>query len=192
MKYKPKNWMPFEEARAFVHALNLKNNMDWIGYTDSGDLPHNIPKSPRIIYKDKGWKGFGDWLGTGAIQTQKREYLSFIEAREFARSLKLKCGREWVMYCKSELKPNNIPASPAHYYDKEWLGINDWLGNKIKTDYLPIEEAKIFVQKQKLISKAEWLLWCKSGEKPINVPTYPEIYYKNKGWNGWGDWLGSS
>jgi hypothetical protein len=108
------DWMPFEEARAFVRKLNLKNHSDWLGYADSGNLPDNIPVTPQSVYRNKGWKGLGDWLGTGVIQTQKREYLSFSEAREFVRSLHLKCTNDWYMYYKSGKIPDNIPAAPEH------------------------------------------------------------------------------
>ena len=29
-----------------------------------GLIPNNIPANPRQKYKDKGWKGYKDWLGT--------------------------------------------------------------------------------------------------------------------------------
>ena len=37
----------------------------------------------------------GDWLGTSNIASHLREYLSFKEARAFARSLNLKSEAEW-------------------------------------------------------------------------------------------------
>ena len=32
---------------------------------------------PTITYADKGWKGYGDWLGTGKIAERLKEYRSF-------------------------------------------------------------------------------------------------------------------
>jgi len=188
-KYK-KNWLPFEEARAFVRTLNLKSGNDWIDYTESGDLPPNIPKSPQLVYKDKGWKNLGDWLGTGTIQPRKREYISFTEARKFVRSLKLKSTNEWNKYCKSGLKPDNIPSSPYRDYDKEWLGVRDWLGNKKRFEILSFVDARKYVQKQKLKSLEEWHKWSKSGKRPFKIPSNPYKIYKDQGWIGWRDWLG--
>jgi hypothetical protein len=190
-----RDWMPFEEARTFVRKLDLKNNSDWLEYVDSGNLPDNIPKTPKTVYLGKGWNGLGDWLGTGIIQTQKREYLSFSEARLFVRSLHLKSIIDWRMYYKSGKKPNNIPASPGHVYKEEgWLGMPDWLGivpgPRGRIDYLPYEQAKQFVHPLRLKKVTAWRDWCKSGKKPENIPGYPDISYKNKGWLGWRDWLG--
>ena len=73
------SWMPFNEARIFVHRLNLKSNGDWKKYIDGKiiglpPLPPDIPKTPRIVYEKEGWKNLGDWLGTGRIHTHRRKY----------------------------------------------------------------------------------------------------------------------
>ena len=44
--------------------------------------------SQEGTYKNKGWIGMGDWLGTGTIANQQKEYRSFEDAREFVHSLK--------------------------------------------------------------------------------------------------------
>lgn len=47
---------------------------------------------------------------------------AFKEAREFARSLKLKGLDEWKAYCKSGKKPHDIPNTPQAVYKDEWVG----------------------------------------------------------------------
>jgi hypothetical protein len=187
--------MPFEEARAFVRKLNLKNNSDWLEYCDLGNMPDNLPKTPQTVYKENGWIGLGDWLGTGVLQTRKREYLSFTDARIFVRSLHLKKIEDWWTYCKSGLKPHNIPATPeAVYKEQEWSGMFDWLGidpgNKGKIDYLPYEQAKIIVHKLRIKTTTAWRDCCKRGKIPENIPISPMYTYKHKGWISWRDWLG--
>jgi hypothetical protein len=56
---------PFKSAREFVCALGLQSVSEWRRYCLSGHKPHDIPSSPYIVYKDDGWAGFGNWLGTG-------------------------------------------------------------------------------------------------------------------------------
>ena len=46
------------------------------------------------------------------------EFLSFNEARKFIRTLNLKSKKEWIKYCNSGNKPNNIPSNPDVYYKK--------------------------------------------------------------------------
>jgi hypothetical protein len=59
-------FLNFEKARKFVRSLNLKTHGDWIAFTKSGNLPSDIPAYPNGVYKNKGWKGMRDWLGTNA------------------------------------------------------------------------------------------------------------------------------
>ena len=134
-----KKFRSFEEAREFIQALGLKSNREWKRYC-KGELagrmpkPKDIPTNPNLTYKDQGWKGLGDWLGTGTIAPFNREYRPFEEAREFARTLKLRNSIEWSKYCKGELegrvpKPEDIPAAPRNTYkDHGWQGFRDWLG----------------------------------------------------------------
>ena len=66
-KNKPPNgdreFMSFTKAKEFVHNLNLKNNLEWRLYSKSGKRPYSIPGSPEKKYKNKGWKGWADFLG---------------------------------------------------------------------------------------------------------------------------------
>ncbi len=66
---KVKDALPFQEARAFIRSLGLKNTYEWEDYKKGklvglNPIPNNIPKAPNIVYKDDGWLGMRDWLGT--------------------------------------------------------------------------------------------------------------------------------
>jgi len=58
-----RKFRPFEEARAFVHTLNLKGQTEWREYCKSGKKPDDIPSAPQSTYKNEGWISLGDWLG---------------------------------------------------------------------------------------------------------------------------------
>jgi len=45
-------------------------------------------------------------------------YLPFQQAREFIRNLNFKNNKEWIEYCNSGLKPDNIPNHPEIIYKK--------------------------------------------------------------------------
>ena len=89
------NFLQFEDARVFVHSLQLKNEKEWRVWSKSSERPKNIPATPSISYKDKGWKGFGDWLGTGRVANQNRKFIPFQEARLIVHKLNLKSEEEW-------------------------------------------------------------------------------------------------
>ncbi len=42
-----------------------------------------------------------------------------------------------------------------------------------------------------LQSQAEWNEYCKSGNKPADIPSNPNQTYGEAGWAGLGDWLGT-
>ena len=124
-----KEFIVFSKARKFARSLKLKNREAWITYVKSGGLPSGIPASPSNIYKGKGWKGYGDWLGNGAIAPHQRKFLDFEDAREYARSLKLRTYKEWLLFIKKQGLPKNIPTNPDKAYKgKGWRGVADWLG----------------------------------------------------------------
>ena len=120
------SWRPFEEAREFVNSLNLKKREEWERYC-KGEFDHlppkpfDIPNAPNSTYRNKGWAGYGDWLGTGFIATYNRNYLDFKNARKFVRNLELKNDNDWIRYCRGELKhldpkPASIPTKPRKVY----------------------------------------------------------------------------
>ena len=195
IKFNSREFLSFEETREFAQSLNLKGKEDWAEYWKSVEKPDDIPYSPDKTYKDKGWNGWGDFLGTGRIANRDREFLSFEEAREFAHFLKLETRNDWAEYCKSGQKPDDIPSTPDKTYKgKGWNGWGDFLGtgrvaSKDK-EYLSYEEAREFAQSLNLKSREDWAeYWTK--QRPHDVPYKPQRTYKGKGWNGWGDFLGT-
>jgi hypothetical protein len=66
------------------------------------------------------WIDIYDFLGTGN-RPHATNFRSFIEAREFARSLGLKSQKEWFDFTKSGKKPNDVPSNPRIVYSKERL-----------------------------------------------------------------------
>ena len=193
---KDRIYRPFPEAREFVRKLNLKSGTEWKEYCKSGKKPDDIPASLPGLYKNKGWKGIGDFLGTNIVSTKDKQFRDFESAKKFAMSLNLKNQKEWQAYAKSGKKPDDIPASlPGLYKNKGWTSWMDWLrnGEKISRNrkFSPFKEAREFVQSLGLKGQNEWFEYCKSGNKPDDIPAAPNQVYKDKGWKGMGDFLGT-
>jgi superfamily II DNA or RNA helicase len=190
--HKNRQYRSFEEARAFAHSLKLARESDWTTFSKSKDMPKDIPKTPYHIYK-KFWKSWGDWLGTGTVASQKRQYRSFEECKRFVRELRLKNREEWLEYCKSGNKPEDIPNYPSDPFEKEWNGWGDWLGTGYvahqNRQYKSFEEAREFVHGLGLQRLEEWDEYCKSGNKPKDIPARPPQTYEDE-WTNWPDWLG--
>jgi len=188
----------FQSARKFAQKLGLKSRDEWQAYCKLGNNPEDIPASAGSIYK-KDFKGWGDFLGSGNVKPGDRQYRSFEEAREFARSLKLKGGKEWQVHCKSGNDSDEIPSHPDRTYkNKGWTNWGDFLGSgtmaskNMKGDvFWSFKKARKFVRELKLKNTSAWNVYRKSRDKPDEIPSTPNMVYKNDGWISVPDWLGN-
>ncbi|NNM02823.1 MAG: hypothetical protein HKP26_04565 [Nitrosopumilus sp.] len=122
------------------------------------------------------------------------KFRSFKHARDYVQSLQLKNEREWILFCKSNKKPSDIPSVPRQYYTNEWKGLGDWLGTYTiapqNKKFRTFKKARKFVHSLNLRTYYDWLDFCKSNKKPSDIPSVPRQYYTNE-WKGFGDWLGT-
>ena len=184
----------FEKARDYVRRLNIKRVETWREYCKSGKKPEEIPSNPDRTYKNEGWKGWPNFLGTKTIATQKRLFRPFNEAREYARSLKLPDQKSWKNYIKKENFPLDIPKYPNEVYKEEWISWPNFLGTKTITykdrKYLPFEQAREEVRKLGLKS-ATYYHKYHNKNRPKLLPYHPKRIYKSQEWQSWGDFLGT-
>jgi superfamily II DNA/RNA helicase len=189
------SWMSFEEAREYVRKLNFKSTKEWFLYAKSNRRPFDLPVYPNELYKEK-WIGYGDFLGTDYIPTFEREYLSFEKARAQIRKENIKSTAEWKVYCKSNKKPQNIPAAPdLKYRNNGWISWGDFLGHNyvasIDATINSFKKARDIARGLNLRNAKEWFLYWKENERDRTyIPINPQTTYK-KYWKGWGDFLGT-
>ena len=194
---KGQQFLPFEKALLYARSLKRKNQKEWREWAKSGARPANIPAAPDIVYKHGGWQGYGHWLGTGTVALQDKQFLPFKEALLHARSLKLKTKKDWMVWCKCDARPaTNMPSCPNKAYKHDgWQGYGHWLGTGnvgVKhQQFLPFKEALLHARSLKLKGQKEWRAWCKSGARPANMPSTPDVTYKHEGWQRYGHWLGT-
>ena len=117
-------------------------------------------------------------------------FRSFEDAREFVRKLEIKDTKEWNDYAKSGNKPEDIPSNPSRTYKKEWKGMKDWLGTSSLSEFRTFHIAREFAKELGLSGVKDWKQYCRSGNRPTDIPSDPSRTYK-KEWKGWGDWLGT-
>ena len=170
---------------------------EWVKFCQSGKKPEDIPTGVRVIYKNKGFVSMGDFLGSnraayqGGHFSKESLFLEFSEAKKFVHKLKLKNQREWNEYRNSGQRPTNIPSNPPPIYKNKWISWSDWLGNDNSRKFTDFKTARAYVRKLNLSSGKDWREYVLSGRKPNFIPKAPGLYYKNKGWINFGDWLGT-
>jgi len=119
----------------------------------------------------------------------------FKKARAFVHRLNLKTAEDWRKFSRSGKKPADIPSSPNKVYkDQGWVSMGDWLGtgtvaNRNKK-FRPFKKARAFVHSLNLETQGDWRKFCRSGNRPADIPSNPDKEYKDKGWISWSDWLG--
>jgi hypothetical protein len=121
-------------------------------------------------------------------------FLDYIDARKFVRKLNFNKQKDWFEYSKSGNRPDNIPGNPRDaYISSGWKGWDDFLGIETKVQnkkFLEYEEARAILKNLELKTVAEWIAYRKSGVIPKNIPSNPNVIYKESGWKGWDDFLG--
>ena len=117
--YVPGGWLPFEEARDYVGTLGLNSCKEWFEWSKSEDRPSDIPSDPNRIFKDEGWKSWPDFLGYRPGCDAKKCGVvgrkSFMEARDYVRTLGLKSVKQWREWSKRK-RPSEIPSNPDRTY----------------------------------------------------------------------------
>ena len=152
--------------------------------------------NPNVVYREAGWSGYGDWLGSGRVANVDKEFRPFHEARQYVHGLRLKSYVAWLEYCRSGDRPEDVPYKPERSYkDQGWNGWGDWLGTGNVANrnrcFRSFQEARQYVHELGLTSVIEWQAYAKSGQRPSDIPSSPDRVYKDDGWGGFGDWLGT-
>ena len=176
---KASKWATYEECKEFVHPLQIKNYKHWMQFCKTATIPPNIPKNPRLVY-GKSYAGDADFFG-------HETFISYSKLQNKVSKMGFRSAIEYTNWHR-QTKPERIPALPYKVYKSEWEGWPKFLGKKAR-HYRPYEDALRFVHTLNFKDRTVWMRYCSSGEKPADIPTSPDRWYKTK-WVGWGEWLG--
>lgn len=186
-------FLPFQEARAWVHAKRFATVSLWHQLRVQGLVPDNIPVTPNVVYQRSGWVSWQDWVGCPPPEERWR---SFEEAREFVRSLNFGGAPSYKKWAMTRERPIDVPFAPHHVYRKQgWTDWYDWLGHPKSQplrQYLSFDEARAFMHGQGLVGSSGWAEWRRHGLRPNNIPSNPALFYRDQGWQSWPDFLGSA
>ena len=163
----------FEEAKRIVIENGIKTQEQY----SSSIKDLGLPAHPERCYKDKGWTGWYDFIGK-----KKPSFPEYEEAKRLVKENGINGIKEYRLFSKDL----GLPTNPHQYYkDKGWTDWDDFFG-KEKADYPEYEEAKRLVKENGINSCKEYKLFSKD----LGLPYAPDLYYKDKGWTNWYDFLG--
>ena len=186
-----KEWMSFQDAKTFIQSQGIQTSTEFQAWSTSGERPKNFPSAPWQVYQNE-WISWGDFLGT----SNKKEWMSFQDAKTFIQSQGFQTSTEFYAWSKSGKRPKNFHRNPYQFYKDEWTNWDDFLGTRKrnrssnKKKWMSFQDAKTFIQSQGLQTRTEFYAWSASEERPQNFPSFPRQVYQNE-WISWGDFLGT-
>ena len=170
--------------------MHVKSETEWRKIKKSNLLPIDIPCNPNTVYIE--WKSWSDFLGTQNIYIKPKQWRKFSSSRYWSRNSGINSAREWGKKYDANLIPKNIPRTPDKVYFSEWISWMDWLGVDCQKGHrkawMNIEDAKEWVEKNRIKNERTWRFYCKENLIPENIPKSPNVTYKNT-WKGWKDFF---
>ena len=114
----------------------------------------------------------------------------------YACAHKLKTVNKWRDLAIDRWPACQCASHPEKTYKHEgWRGYGHWLGSgnicSNGQQFMPFNKALLYASSLKLESAKDWQVWCKSGARPVNIPSTPQRTYQHGGWQGYGHWLGT-
>lgn len=125
---------------------------------------------------------------------------SFTRARAYARSLQLKTSTQFVRRTKRRDYPPQMPATPWDFYQAQWKGWQDFLGDSYQGRALrrlpaevkrPFEEVRTHARRLGFTSPLQWVQYARKSDTPAHLKVHPRFDYPNE-FRGWDDFLGFS
>jgi hypothetical protein len=135
-----RKYLSFKLARTAVRRLGIKTQKEWRAFA-AGRLPHlgilpkDIPATPWMTYKDDGWLGVGDWLGTEMSHTRLH---AFCQSPRIYRETKAEIRQrvEFVHFGQApkarDRRQTTSLRTCQRVFPKTrgWKGLGEWLGNR--------------------------------------------------------------
>ena len=169
--------LPYAEAQKIVQKAGIKTITEFKAWK----RPEGVPSTPDMTYKDKGWKSWPEFLGTGVPFVA----LSYKEAQKIVQKAGIQNAREF--YARKP-KPEGVPSQPyVIYKGKGWKNWPEFFGTGT-TDYVSYEKAQKIVRKAGIKTATEFWAWKL---KPEGMPSTPYVIYKDKGWESWQEFFGT-
>jgi len=128
------NYITYNNSKKYIkkNLKYIKTVKAWKLAAKENKIPLDIPNRPNRFYKNRGWKNWGDFLGTKTIANQNKNFISYEDAKIWLKNnaLHIKGVNYWrSIYVKSKDFPCFLPKCPNLTYKKEWEGWKKFLGN---------------------------------------------------------------
>lgn len=116
------DYMSFKDAKRYVSNLNIRGVKGWREYCKSENKPINIPNTPNIVYKNKGFVSLPDFLGYQSNRGKKIDSLNYLQAKKICSKFKVSSASDYKIKRKKEFFLKTFqPFQVKHL--RKWGGI---------------------------------------------------------------------
>ncbi|MDB9984826.1 DEAD/DEAH box helicase family protein [Gammaproteobacteria bacterium] len=173
------NFLNYKDAKEIVKDCGFKTQAEFKkAITNKSYEPFGIPKSPREYYIDKGWEGWGDFLGTiNPGGRNKYAIENFGEVKKIVQAAKISSRADY-QYKYKELH-RGLVLAPERKFSSEWEGWKDFCGEHYaanKKGIVSYEEAKKWVHQKKISSSKNYRKLYATAD--IKLPLSPADVYR--------------
>ena len=177
------------EAKEIVKQKGIKSIVEFEERRKTDPELQQVPSHPNRTYKEEGWISWPDFLGTNRVTKATR--LSLAEAKEIVKQKGIKSIVEFEERRKTDQELQQVPSNPHRAYKEEgWISWYDFLGtNRV---WLTLGKAKEIVRQKGIKSGREFRERRKTDPELRQIPSNPNIAYKEEGWISWYDFFGTN
>src|SRR5947207_9363489 len=160
---------PFEEARDRARTQEFNSRAEYARWAKN---IAGMPVAPGPVYKDKGWAGWNDFLGTEI----RPEWLPFAEAKAVVRAHEIKTLPQFRAWDKQERLANKIPTLPSVVYrNAGWIDWYDFLSTE-SPSLQHVQTAEQFAVEDGIVASRKWLRDNGHGALDQYIYKHPELF----------------
>lgn len=176
-------YLNYNEAKKVLKKYHLRSKTQFLELNKQREFndKYKIPNRPERYYKNRGWKGYSDFL------SKDRNYPITYEL--FKRYINLYFSNEvysYFSYCKNITKlpccfPSQAKDLKTTFKNFKWDDVNK--------RFFSYKEAVEYLRDKQITSSKEYVEKINKNIIDKKLPLSPQCYYKNKGWKNWRTYL---
>lgn len=130
-RYSKRDYWPYNKASEWAISCGIRDTRDWNMACKQGLVPFEIPSNPWLIYPE--WISMPVFLGQNERRGRKRQWRTYVEAREWVRSAGIMNKADWEDLLGKDRIPSDIPTNPnVVYAGKGWTNWQEFLGLAVR------------------------------------------------------------
>ncbi len=174
------SFVSFSEFKAIVRKLGIKSAIE---YRSKYQVHPGLPCRPEKLYKNLGWRSWGDALGI----ERRKFYNTYAEASSAAFKLGIRTPAEYLRRYKED--PYLYSTPNKLYANSGWICWSEFLKITPLRPYPTYAEASAAAIALGATGRNSYLRLYKLDPRLVSNPAF---YYRDSGWQDWSIFTGET